>query len=127
MRIHTELAFSGTRKLFSQLQKRFISHGEMNSPFPLADVLQSKTRIVNRAQRALTMIHTCKNCASQVFKVKGKTLEALSLSCRFGRRREIATGDCRPPNHRELLKKAKTSQSEVCKTFTVIRLARQTT
>ncbi|RKJ39871.1 hypothetical protein D7X94_10635 [Acutalibacter sp. 1XD8-33] len=68
--VRTELTGSGTRKLFSQLQKRFISPCEMNSPFPLADVLQSKTRIVNRAQRALTMIHHFKKCASQEFKVK---------------------------------------------------------
>ena len=118
------MAGSGTRGAFYSVAKEFISLHEMNSPHPLARVLLCKTRIVNRAQRVLTYYSPpWQKYASQVF--KGKTLEALSLSCRFGRRREIATGDCRPPNHRELLKKAKTSQSEVCKTFTLVSSARK--
>ncbi len=60
--LRTALAFSGKRKLFSQLQKRFTSHSEMNSPFPLGVARQ----------------FTFKKCASQEF--KGKTLRAARVS-----------------------------------------------
>ena len=85
-----------------------------------------RTELVGSGTRALapSLRNSCANSPAKMrfsgVKVKDKTLEALSLSCRFGRRREIATGDCRPPNLHELLKKAKTSQSEVCKTFTLV-------
>ena len=42
------------------------------------------------------MIHHFKKCASQVF--KDKTLEALGLACRLGRRLTVSTGDQRPSN-----------------------------